>query len=74
MHLDLSDDEAAALTKHLRQALDYARYPFAPRLDPLKAVLAKLDPPKPRPKPLPARHGSEPWARTAETVKPAPTT
>jgi hypothetical protein len=36
MHLDLSDDEAAALTKHLRQALDEARYPLAPRLDPLK--------------------------------------
>jgi hypothetical protein len=25
MHLDLSDDEAAALAKHLRQAIDEAR-------------------------------------------------
>jgi hypothetical protein len=32
MHLDLSDEETAALSRHLRDALDYARYPFAPRL------------------------------------------
>ena len=53
MTLDLTDEEAAALTKHLRQALDYDPYPLAPRLDPLKAILAKLDPPAPRPEPLP---------------------
>ncbi len=29
MTLDLSDEEAAALAQHPRQALDYARYPFA---------------------------------------------
>jgi hypothetical protein len=33
MTLDLTDDEAAALAKHLQQAIDYARYPFAPQLD-----------------------------------------
>ena len=53
MNLDQSDEETGALTKHLRQALDEARYPLAPRLDPLKAILAKLDPPKLRPEPLP---------------------
>ncbi len=54
MVLDLSDDEAAALaTKHLRQAIDYARYPLAPRLDPLKAILAKLEPPAPPYEPRP---------------------
>jgi hypothetical protein len=52
-HLELTDEEAAALARHLRDALDYARYPFAPRLDPLKAILDKLDPPAPRPEPLP---------------------
>jgi hypothetical protein len=45
MTLDLTDDEARALAKHLRQALDYDPYPFAPR----------LDPPKPRSEPLPRR-------------------
>jgi hypothetical protein len=53
MTLDLTDEEAAALAKHLLDAIDYARYPFAPRLDPLKAILAKLEPPAPRPEPLP---------------------
>jgi hypothetical protein len=53
MTLDLTDEEAAALTKHLRQAIDYDPYPLAPRLDPLKAILAKLDPPAPRPERLP---------------------
>jgi hypothetical protein len=54
MHLDLSDDdEAAALTKHPWQAFDDARYPLAPRLDPMKAILAKLDPPKTKSEPLP---------------------
>jgi hypothetical protein len=62
--LVLTPDERAALIALLRQALEYARYPLAPRLDPLKAILAKLDPPPPRPElppPLPAgagpRHG-----------------
>ncbi len=51
--LDLTDDEERALSALLRRAIDYDPYPLAPRLDPLKAILAKLDPPKPRPEPLP---------------------
>jgi hypothetical protein len=54
MTLDLTDDEAHALAKHLRQALEYDPFPLAPRLDPLKAILAKLDPPAPQPEPLPS--------------------
>ena len=41
MTLDLTDDET------------HARYPFSPTLAPLKAILAKLGPPEPRPEPLP---------------------
>ncbi len=52
MTLDLTDDEAAALTKQLRQTIDYDPNPLARRLDPLKSILAKLDPPKPA-EPLP---------------------
>jgi hypothetical protein len=51
--LDLTEDEKAALVAHLRHALEYDPFPFAPRLDPLKAILAKLDPPAPKPEPLP---------------------
>jgi hypothetical protein len=41
--VELTDDERAALIRLLRQTLDYARFPLAPRLDPLKAILAKLE-------------------------------
>jgi hypothetical protein len=45
MTFDLTDEEAAALLRHLRQAIDYDPSPWAPRLDPFKAILAKLEPP-----------------------------
>jgi hypothetical protein len=41
MTLDLTEDEARALAKHLRQGLDYDPFPLAPQPDPLKAILAK---------------------------------
>jgi hypothetical protein len=52
MPLDLTDDEREALTRHLRAHIAADPYPFAPRLKPLKSVLAKLDPQAVRP-PLP---------------------
>ena len=54
MTLDLTDDEKLALVAHLRHALEYDPFPYAPRLDPLKAILAKLEPPQPQPEPLPS--------------------
>ena len=42
MTLDLTDDEAAALAKHLRQKLHDERFPPAARLDPTEAILPKL--------------------------------
>lgn len=51
--LDLTDEEKRALIALLRRTLDYARFPLAPRLDPLKAILAKLEPPAPQPEPRP---------------------
>jgi hypothetical protein len=55
MTLDLTDEEAVALARYFRQKLDDERFLFAPRLDPLKAILGKLDPlapPYKRPPPL----------------------
>jgi uncharacterized membrane protein YccC len=63
MTLDLTDEEAAALTKHLRQALDDARYPLAPRLYPLKAILAEPPAPQPELPPALTRHGAARRAR-----------
>ncbi len=55
MTIELTDDKAAALTRYLRQKLNDERFQLAPRLDPLRAILAKLEPPAPpyeRPPPL----------------------
>jgi hypothetical protein len=53
MNLALTDEEAAALARHLRSVIEGDRYPLAPRLAPLRTIVAKLDPPPPRPEPLP---------------------
>ncbi len=61
MTLDLTDDEERALVQLLRRTLDFDPFPHAPRLDPLKAILAKLEPPAPKPQRLaPLRPGMGP--------------
>lgn len=61
MQLDLTDDEKRALIVLLRRTIDYDPFPLAPRLAPLKAILAKLDPPKPAlPLPPPLGRGLAP--------------
>jgi hypothetical protein len=54
MHLDLSDDEAAALTQELHKIVENDRYSFSPRIRTLRAILAKLRP-EPVREPLPPR-------------------
>jgi hypothetical protein len=41
--INLPDDELAAVTAAIRRAIEDDRFPHAPRLDPLRAALAKLD-------------------------------
>src|SRR5690348_2307392 len=49
MTLDLSDDEAAALTRLLTNTIDADHYPLSPRIQTLKAILGKIRPePGPR--------------------------
>jgi hypothetical protein len=45
MNLELTDDKERALVQFLRRTLDFDPFPLAPRLDPLRAILAKLEPP-----------------------------
>jgi hypothetical protein len=45
MTLDLTDDEKFALVQLLRRTIDEDRFPMSPRLVPLKAILAKMEPP-----------------------------
>ena len=57
--IDLTDNEHAAVTAAVRRAVEDDRFPRAPRLDPLRAALARLEAaaePTPHPKaPPPAQ-------------------
>ena len=66
MHLDLSDDETAALTKELDDIIRNDRYPFSERIRTLKAILAKLRP-EPVREPLPLPKVYAPPKATAAT-------
>ena len=48
-NLELSDDEAHALVRVLREAIDGDRLPLSPRVRVLRAVLARLRPEPARP-------------------------
>ena len=41
--IDLADEELAAVTAAIRRAIEDDRFPRAPRLDPLRSALAKLE-------------------------------
>ena len=41
--IDLTDNEYAAVTAAIRRAIEDDRFPRAPRLDPLRAALARLE-------------------------------
>jgi hypothetical protein len=53
MNLDLDEAEQAALIVLLRGEVDNTRYPLAPHIKRLRAILAKLAPQPPRPEPMP---------------------
>jgi hypothetical protein len=46
--IDLSDEEREALIRFQRDGIDRDRYPLSPRLAPIRAILAKLEPPPAR--------------------------
>jgi hypothetical protein len=41
--IDLPEDELAAVTTAIRRLIEDDKYPHAPRLDPLRAALARLE-------------------------------
>ena len=68
--IDLPDDELAAVTAAIRRAIADDRYPHAPRLDPLRAALARLDAAAAEPTPLPkAPRGQGRQARAAVNLR-----
>ena len=50
--IEMTDDDKAALAELLRETIAADRYPLSPRIQKLRAILAKLAPPPPRPEPL----------------------
>ncbi len=65
-HLELSDEEAAALIKELADITGNDRYPFSPHIQILRAILAKLKPeparePFPPPKSIRCREPKTAW-------------
>jgi hypothetical protein len=65
MKFDLSDEQAAALTKELSDIIENDRWPFSPRIWMLKSILAKLRP-EPVLQPLsPLKHHEPPRATAA---------
>ena len=53
MTIELTDEEHRALVRLLRRSIDEDRFPLAPRRAPIRAILAKLEPPTPKADPLP---------------------
>ena len=53
MQLDLTDEEIAALARLLTNTIDADRYPLSPRVQTLKAILAKIRP-EPAREPMPS--------------------
>ena len=70
-HLDLSDEEAAALIKELADITGNDRYPFSPRIQTLRAILAKLRP-EPAREPPPPKVYAPPRATAARRWRATP--
>jgi hypothetical protein len=58
--LPLADDEKIALAALLKRIIHADRYPLSPRIGQLRGILAKLQPPKPAPAPLPPLKANAP--------------
>ena len=65
MKSDLSDEQAAALTKELSDIIENDRWPFSPRIWMLKSILAKLRPEPVRQPLSPLKHHEPPRATAA---------
>jgi hypothetical protein len=50
---ELDDADKAILIELPRETIERDRFPLSPHIKSLKAILAKLNPPAPRPEPLP---------------------
>jgi hypothetical protein len=63
--LDLTDDEAPALSALLKRTIAADPFPRSPRLEPLNSILGKIQPPAAKSPPLP------PFADRTTEARPA---
>src|ERR1700751_1948996 len=71
-HLYLTDEEAAALIKELAEITGNDRYPFSPRIQTLRAILAKLRPEPAREPPSRPKANPPPRATAARRRRAGP--
>jgi hypothetical protein len=50
---ELDEADKKMLAELLRETIERDHFPLSPKIKSLKAILAKLNPPAPRPEPLP---------------------
>jgi hypothetical protein len=62
----LTQDEKTALAALLKRTIADDRYPLSPRIGTLRGILAKLEPPKPVPAPVPPLKAYAPPRGTAK--------
>jgi hypothetical protein len=60
MHLELSDEETAALIRELHDIVESDRFPLSPRIRTLQGILDKLEPPPVREPSPPPKHYEPP--------------
>jgi hypothetical protein len=65
MNLDLSDEEITALTRLLIDTIDGDRFPFSPRIQMLRTILAKIRPEPVREQLPPPKQYAPPRSTTA---------
>ena len=63
MAVELTDEEATALVRLLREAIDSDRFPLSPRVQVLRAILARLRPEPARPAASPEQRAYAPPSR-----------
>ena len=67
--MNLSADDTAALAGLLRDMIAADRFPLSPRIKHWRAILDKLDPPAPAPKPAPVSPLNPPAAPRVVSIK-----
>lgn len=70
MPADLTSADLAAIAKLLRETIAADRFPLSPRVQELRAILDKIEPPEPRPELPPVKPAGQPSMVVAKMRNP----